>query len=210
VIVDSSALHERSWEILAEEENRHLPPGHFRQGFGMKNEIIIPRILGWSGEAVEIARLAARKEHIYRDLLQEQGINPLPGVRKLLDELCNNEEPCVIGSSTERANIDCALQGMDLRDYFTDIVSGEQVEHGKPAPDIFLLAAEKTGMPAARCVVFEDAHAGIEAARHAGMAVIALSTTHPAETLSNADLVVASLNALTLQMIVNTLNENRT
>ena len=81
---------------------------------------------------------------------------------------------------------------------FRDIVSAEDVHHGKPDPQVFLLAASKLGRPPHRCIVFEDAHVGIEAARNAGMKVVAVASTNKAETLAHADRVVHRLDELSL------------
>ncbi len=196
VIVDSSAQHEASWQVLAKKEGRTLPPGHFKKGFGMKNEVIIPNVLGWAKDPAEIDRLARAKEQVYRDLVDRDGIEPIPGVMEWLATLKAARIPCAIGSSTHRLNIDCVLRHIHLADYFAAIVAGNDVTHGKPAPDIFLKAAERLGYQPARCVVFEDAHVGIEAARAGGMKVVAVTTTHPAESLGDADLVVERLDQL--------------
>jgi beta-phosphoglucomutase family hydrolase len=195
VVVDSSAHHERSWEILAARRGLPLPPDHFKRGFGKKNNIIIPE-LGWAADPDEVDALAREKEEIYRDLVRQHGIQPLPGVRHLLEGLRAEATPCAIGSSTERANLDCLLDLMDLRKFFRVIVSGDEVVHGKPDPAIFLLAAGRLGAAPARCVVIEDALVGIEAARRAGMSVLAVATTEPAAALAAADQVAPDLTAV--------------
>jgi beta-phosphoglucomutase family hydrolase len=197
VVVDSSALHERSWEIVAARRELPLPADHFKRGFGKKNNIIIPE-LGWATKPDEIAELAHEKEETYRALVREHGIAPLAGVRELLQDLQNHHIPTAIGSSTERANLDLLLDLMDLRRFFQAIVSGEEVTHGKPDPSIFLLAAQRLGQAPADCLVIEDAHVGIDAARCAGMAVLAVGTTHPVSELQNADAAVESLTGITL------------
>lgn len=192
VVVDSSAHHERSWEILAAERGLPLPPDHFKRGFGKKNNVIIPD-LGWATETSEVTALAHAKEEIYRDLVRQNGITPLPGVRSLLESLLAAEVPTAIGSSTERANLDLLLDLMDLRKFFRTIASGDDVLHGKPDPAIFLLAAERLGVAPDDCVVIEDALVGIEAARRAGMAVLAVATTEPLSDLAAADHAVPDL-----------------
>ena len=196
VVVDSSSLHERSWEMVAARRGLSLPADHFKRGFGKKNNIIIPD-LGWATDPVEIAALAHEKEETYRTLVREHGIAPLAGVRELLETLQNNSIPAAIGSSTERANLDLLLDLMNLRRFFQVIVSGEEVTHGKPDPSIFLLAAERLGQAPQDCLVIEDAHVGIAAARRAGMPVLAVATTHPLPELQNADAAVESLCGVT-------------
>jgi len=201
VIIDSSKHHEESWERLAREISKTLPNGHFKRGFGMKNEFIIPKILAWSEDAAEIERLSLRKEMLYRAVVKERGIVALPGVEPWLRTLGDAGVPCVIGSSTHRENIETTLELTGLRDCFSAIVSAEDVMHGKPHPEVFLKSAQKIGRSPEQCVVFEDAHVGIEAARNAGMRVIAVATTNPLAELTDADLAVERLDQLRIEQI---------
>lgn len=196
VIVNSAAQHEESWERLAAEEQLRLPPHHFKQGFGMKNEVIIPGILKWTDAPEEVHRLSLRKEELYREIIAENGIDPLPGVLEFFDWLDEHDVPRVVGSSTHRANIELSLRAMGLQDFFTDLVTAEDVSHGKPDPEVFLKGAERIRRPPEKCVVFEDAHHGIEAGKAGGMRVIGLETTHERETLQEADLVVKRLDEI--------------
>jgi beta-phosphoglucomutase family hydrolase len=196
VIIDSSAHHEESWERLAREGDAVLPADHFKRGFGMKNEFIIPEILGWTRDTAEVARLSLRKEALYREVVAERGVAALPGVRVWLARLRAAGVPCVIGSSTHRANIDLSLDLIGLRDFFAAIVSAEDVTRGKPDPQVFLTAAVKIGRAPECCVVFEDALVGIAAARAGGMKCVAVATTNPPELLAAADRVVKELDEL--------------
>jgi beta-phosphoglucomutase-like phosphatase (HAD superfamily) len=85
---------------------------------------------------------------------------------------------------------------MGLKPYFAAIVSSEDVTRGKPDPEVFLTAARKINRDPARCVVFEDAHVGIEAAHAGGMRVVAVTTTHRPEELARADRVVSRMDEL--------------
>lgn len=196
VIIDSSSHHEESWERLAHEIGRPLPAGHFQRSFGRKNEFIIPEILDWTHEPADIHRLSLRKEALYRAVVAERGVESLPGVRTWLDRLRSAGVPCAIGSSTHRENIELSLGLIGLAEYFRAIVTSEDVKQGKPHPEVFLTAAARLGCVPARCVVFEDAHVGIEAARAGGMKVVAVATTHLLAELTAADLAVRSLDEL--------------
>jgi HAD superfamily hydrolase (TIGR01509 family) len=198
VIVDSSRQHEESWERLSVEEGRALPPGHFQRSFGMKNEKIIPELLGWTHDPREVRRLSLRKEALYREVIREQGIAALLGVAEWLERLRAASVPCAIASSTHRENIVCTLGIIGLEKYFAAIISSEDVTHGKPDPEVFLLAARKSSAKPDGCVVFEDAHVGIEAARRAGMKVVGVATTHPADSLAGVDRVVRRLDELSV------------
>ena len=193
VVIDSFAQHEKSWELLAGETGKLLPPDHFVRGFGMKNQRIIPEILCWTEDPDEIEKYSLRKEHLYREIVLEQGIRPLPGVAELLRILAAHGVPCAVASSTHRRNVEVVVDAIGLRHCFQAIVTGEDVSHGKPDPEVFLESARRIGREATDCVVFEDAHVGIEAGLAAGARVIAVATTHPLEDLGRAHLAVRSL-----------------
>jgi beta-phosphoglucomutase family hydrolase len=201
VIVDSSLHHEESWERLARETGFTLPDGHFKKGFGMKNEFIIPDLLNWSSRPEEIRELSLRKEELYREILVEWGIRALPGVAECLGKLSKRRIPCAIGSSTHRLNIDTILSVLGLEDCFAAIVTAEDVSRGKPDPEVFLTAAGRIGVDPSRCVVFEDALVGIEAAHRGGMKVVAVATTNRIETLKGADVAVHRLDELSVDQL---------
>lgn len=197
VILDSSRHHEESWERLAKETGKPLPPGHFRRGFGRRNIEIMRDMLGWSQDLQEIDRLSRRKEELYREVVEEWGIDPLPGVRVWLERLAVRGIPCGIGSSTEEKNVRLGLRKLGLEAFFRTAVTAEHVQRGKPAPDVFLEAARRLGVAPARCVVFEDAPAGVEAGRAAGMKVVGVTTTHPRGRLEGVFREVSRLDELT-------------
>ena len=174
-----------------------LPEGHFKLGFGKKNQIIIPEILGWATDAAEIAVLSDRKEEIYRELVGQSGVQILPGARELVSALRLEGIPRAIGSSTPRRNLDAIFAATGLQEFFDAVVCGDDVVDGKPAPDVFLLAAQMLGLPPAECLVVEDAHAGIEAARRAGIPVLAVATTNPLSELVAATGAMESLAGAT-------------
>lgn len=199
VVVDSSGAHEKSWELLAAETGLPLPPDHFKRGFGMKNKVIIPELLQWTQEPDEIHRLGLRKEEYYREVIRQEGLQPLPGVRPFLETLRSAQIPCVVGTSTDRANVEAIFKMTGLGVYFKDVVSAEDVDRGKPDPDVFLKAAAKAGnVNPERCVVFEDAQVGIDAGKAAGMKVVGVTTTHPGTRLKNTDWLTERLDLLSL------------
>lgn len=196
VIVDSAAEHERSWELLAGEEGLYLPEDHFLRGFGMRNEVIIPELLEWTQEPDAIHRLSRRKEELYRALIRENGVTILPGVRSYLDRLRSLGVRSCVASSTHRANIETIIEVAGLQGYFTGMVTSEDVSRGKPDPEVFLKAAAVLGQSPSDCVVFEDAHHGVEAGKAAGMFVVGVLTTHPGGVLKGADRLVNRLDEL--------------
>lgn len=201
VIIDSSRQHDLGWQALAAEMGRTLPPNFFLKSFGMKNQRVFRELLDWTLDPKEIERLSQRKEWFFREFVARDGIAPLPGVVPFLDRLQAAAVPCAVASSTPRENIDCMIDNLGVRRYFQKIITAEDVQHGKPHPEVFLLAAQKLGRPPETCVVFEDAHVGIEAGLNAGMKVVGVATTHPAESLHKAHRVVRRLDELTLEDI---------
>ncbi len=202
VIIDSSGYHERSWNELAKEEGLALPPGHFQKGFGMRNEIIIPTILQWSSNRNEISRLSKRKEVIYREIIVKEKLLPLPGAVEFLTVLQDLNIPCAIGSSTDRLNIQMALDKLSIGHFFSGIVSGEDVSEGKPNPQVFLFAAQLIECKPEHCVVFEDSPAGLAAAHNGGMKSVGVATTHPVHVLKEADIVVHRLDELNYSNLI--------
>ncbi len=201
VIIDSARLHEQSWHRLAAELGKTIAPQSFIRGFGMKSARIIEQIHRWATEAEEISRLTNRKEALYREIVAQAEIAPLPGVVEWLHRLREAGVPCAVASSTQRLNIAAVLERIGLQEAFREIVSAEDVVQGKPHPEVFEKAAERLGLARERCVVFEDAHVGIEAAHMASMKVVAVATTHPAGELSAADIVVRRLDVLTIERL---------
>jgi beta-phosphoglucomutase family hydrolase len=201
VIIDSSKQHELSWNQIARELQQQLPPNFFLKSFGMKNEKIIPELLGWATAPDHVSKIARQKEAIYREMIKKNGIQALPGVHELLEQLRAASIPCAVGSSSARENITCIIDVLGVSKYFTSIVCGEDVHRGKPDPEVFQIAAQRLGTSPDKCVVFEDAHVGLEAAKRAGMKVVGVATTHPAETLQDADLVVNRLTEVNLEKL---------
>ena len=192
VVIDSSSQHERSWELLASERGLILPEGHFKAGFGKKNEVIIPA-LGWGDDPALLAELADRKEELYRELVAAEGVIILPGARELLIALQEAGIPRAVGSSTPRGNLDALFAVTGLNAFFDQVVCGSDVLHGKPDPEVFLKGAKLLGLPPQRCLVVEDAFAGIEAARRGGMKVVGVATTNSLSSLGDCDLAVETL-----------------
>jgi HAD superfamily hydrolase (TIGR01509 family) len=200
VVIDSSAQHEESWEMLAVEIGKALPMDHFVRGFGMKNQVIIPHILGWTHDPDEIHRYSLRKEFLYREIVRQRGIEPLPGVTGLLQLLRDHGVPCSVASSTHRENIETIFDAIGLRDYFNAVVTAEDVAHGKPDPEVFLKGAGKIACRPEHCVVFEDALVGIEAGLAAGAKVIAVATTNDIKQLGRAHVAVHSLQQVSWEL----------
>ena len=178
VVIDSSVAHERSWEALAAEEKLPLPADHFKRGFGKRNELIIPDILGWTRDPAEVKRLSNRKEALYRDIARQGNVRLLPGVRELCGALKALGVPCVIGTSTHRENLALSFELFGIGHFFAGAVASEDVTKGKPDPEVFLKACALGGGPREEMADAEQLERGLQAGLAGGFVTIALATTH--------------------------------
>ena len=174
-----------------------LPYDQFSSTFGMNNTPILKLWLGADTPQSEIDQVGDEKEAVFRRLVTGH-TQPLPGVRALLEALHAAGFRQAVASSAPQANIDTLLETTRLRPFFDAVVSAARLP-GKPDPTVFLEAAARLSVPPAQCVVVEDAVAGVEGARRAGMRCIAVTTTNPAGRLAAADLVVDSLEQVSLE-----------
>jgi HAD superfamily hydrolase (TIGR01509 family) len=135
------------------------------------------------------------KEVIYRELFSKL-IEPAPGLVEFLKELKAKGVKMAVGSSGPRANVEFVLDRCGIAEYFEAIADGDMIAKGKPDPEVFLLAAKLLGKSPDECIVVEDAPVGIEAGKRAGMTVIAMETTFPAERLKGYDLLIKTFREI--------------
>jgi beta-phosphoglucomutase len=208
-LVDTAELHFAAWVRLAGEMGRPFSRDDFAATFGRRNPEIIRYLFRQEFSDAEVLEIGERKETYYR-AAAEQGVRLLPGVREMLVGLHSRGVRQAVGSSAPRGNLDLILRLTDSRRYFDAIVGMEDTQRGKPDPQVFLVAAEKLGVPPRRCVVFEDAVAGIEAAKAGGMKCVAVTFVghHSAERLAaaGADLVVSCFTEITADRVLAWLN----
>jgi len=195
VLVDSNAAHFEAFKKLGEQIGVPFTRELLQRTVGMHNNQIFPIWLGAGIAQSEITRLAGEKEQIYRSIARGT-LREIPSARVLVKRLYDEGIPLAVGSSGPRENVELAIETLGLAPFFKVRVTGSDVTHGKPNPEIFLKAAEKLGLRPSDCVVIEDAPQGVRAALAAGMRVIAVTTTCPASELSAATRVVSSLDEI--------------
>jgi beta-phosphoglucomutase len=197
VLVDSYHAHAQSWQVMAAEWGCSITRAQFDATFGQTSREIIAAL--WPEAhygAEEIAAMDARKEAAFRAILARD-FRPMPGVDRLLFGLFEAGVPLAVGSSGPPENVDLVLSLLGKRPWFASIITGMDVTRGKPDPQVFLLAAQRLGIPPQRCVVVEDAPLGILAAKVAGMAAVGLASTGRTRwMLAQADLVIDTLEGL--------------
>jgi len=193
-LIDSAGHHWIAWRDTLAAEGRAVQPSDFVNTFGKRNDEILRELFGPHLAPEWIERVSEAKERAYRRLLREKGLLPLPGALRWLGSLREAGWKQALASSAPRPNIDAVFEVLGLARYLDAVVSADEVGRGKPDPAIFLESARRLGLPPARCVVVEDAPAGIEGARRAGMPSVGVLSSH--HTALSADLVVPSLDAL--------------
>lgn len=193
VICDSAELHYQSWVIAFGEHGYSCEQAFFLRTFGMNNTGVIQARLS-DPDPILIEQISERKETIFRQGIHG-GLQILPGVRDWLERLHAEGTPMAVASSAPLQNILDSLDELEVMQYFQAIVSVAG-RPGKPAPLVFLEAAQKLGIPPQRCIVIEDAIPGVEAAKRAGMKCIAVTTTNPAAALQTADVIIERLDRL--------------
>jgi beta-phosphoglucomutase family hydrolase len=194
VLVSTGEFHFQAWSETLAEYEVPFTREQFRATFGMNNARILDVLLEGSPAPELVAEISERKEVLFRRSVKGQA-RLLPGVREWLDRCAARGVKQAIASSAPPANIDVLVDELGIRAYFAAIVSGDELP-GKPDPAVFLKAARSIGVAPERCVVVEDAMAGVEAAKRGGMKCIAVTTTNPAEVLKAADIIVRSLDEL--------------
>ncbi len=155
---------------------------------------------GWSQPLGEVY---ARRQQLFMDGVATADLMPMPGADRAVRLLHEAGYPLAVASSGARHYLKTVLGRLDLLQYFSALVSGEDVTRGKPDPEPYLLAAERLGVAPGECVVFEDADVGVRSAKAAG--AICIGVPNPAalrpQDLSLADLVLPSLDGFSLQLV---------
>lgn len=191
VLVDSNRFHRDAWYELARRHALSLSERDLeRHVFGHRTGEAMHALWGERFGAVALRRMVDEKERLYRRAIATE-LTPLPGLPDLLGWLQGAGVPLGLASSAEAANVAQVLRGLGLGRVFRARVLARDVRRAKPHPAIFERAAERLGVPRARCVVFEDSLAGVEAAGRAGMACIGVTTTHTAAELVGAGVALA-------------------
>jgi beta-phosphoglucomutase len=177
VIVHSNPLHSEAWAAFNRRHGVETTDAMLERMYGRRNDQIVRDFFGEGLADEEVAAHGAAKEEIYREMLGSRIEQTLvPGLRPFLD--LYRGAPMALASNAEPENVNFVLDRAGLRPYFRVIVDGHQVNQPKPHPEIYLLAASLLGIAPGNCIVLEDSHTGVAAARAAGMRVVGIGTTY--------------------------------
>jgi beta-phosphoglucomutase len=201
VIVDTAKSHYQAWKRLAnemgfdftEEDNEKL------KGVSRVRSLeILLEIGGVEKSTDEMEALAAKKNKWFvEDIKKLQPEEILPGVSKFLIELREHGIKIALGSASKNASR--ILESLSLTNYFDAIIDGTKVSQAKPDPEVFIKGAEALGVKAEECIVFEDAQAGVEAAKNAGMLCIAIGSP---DNLSGYDYIIPGFEKITYKELI--------
>jgi beta-phosphoglucomutase len=200
VVVDTAKYHFLAWKALAEELGFEFTPENNERLKGvsrMQSLEILLKIGGLNFPEKEKLAMAERKNALYVSYIEKMTPDEiLPGARQFLRELKANGIRTALGSASKNAPM--ILERLQLSGMFDVVIDGNSISEAKPNPEVFLKGAEKLGVAPANCVVFEDAIAGIEAARNGGMQCVGIGDR---ATLGMADLVIPGFDGFTLEKL---------
>jgi HAD superfamily hydrolase (TIGR01509 family) len=204
-IIDLEPQHTAAYEALcrAHGDDYQQMPESFRTGSGRRIIDDVREMRAHFGWAQSEEELFAERQRIFDAVCGEAELQPMAGVAETIRALQGRNVPLAITSSSVRSSIEAILERLQLRDAFTLIVDGSEVVQGKPDPEAYLLTARRLGVEPAQCVVFEDSHVGVVAAKRAGMYCIGVRNPHAQtrQDLSMADVIVDSMRELNLSAL---------
>ncbi len=202
VLVDSNPFHLAKWiDFLNERQipfDRATLPELI---LGKRNDTLFRHFLGQDLAHDETKRLSEEIEAIFRKVFKAHA-KPLPGLDRLIRECHAAAVPMAVASSAMKKNVDFVVEALGYHEYFRVVVTGDEVTHPKPDPEIYLKAARRLAVEPALAVAFEDSYVGVGAAKNAGMKCVAVASSFPIEELRPlADLAVPSFEAVSLEKL---------
>jgi beta-phosphoglucomutase family hydrolase len=202
VIVDNMKYHKKAWEMFLKKHVPGMDVEEFSKHFGKVNKDLLKIVFKREVSKEEESRLGEEKEALYREIYADD-ISPVEGLVGFLKELNENGVKAAVASAAPKINVDFVFEKTGLRQYFDVSIDANDVTHGKPDPEIYLKAAEKLNCLPEACLVFEDSIPGIQAGRNAGMKVIGVATSHPAEKLIDTELVIMDFTEINMDIVRN-------
>lgn len=201
VIVDSNPYHKEAWLQFCRKYNIELKEEDVAETiYGKTNEAALKEVFKKDFTPEEADRMGEEKEALYRKL-HEKDMEPVKGLISFLQMLKQNNISTAVATNAPVSNLNFILERTQVKPYFDELINAKMVKKGKPDPDIYLKAAEKLKVLPEQCIVMEDSITGVEAGLRAGMKVVAITTTHPAEELAHTHLVINDFEDLTLNKL---------
>ena len=199
VLADTNSLHFQTWERVLIEQGIPFDKQKFHHIYGLKNQDLLPYLAGKPLETDWIMMISNQKELAFRQAIHNH-LLPLPGVLAWLQHFKSWGWKQAVASSAPPENVEAVVDELGIRDFFDKLVTPGELP-GKPDPAVFLKVSRQLGISAHHCIVIEDSIPGVQAALRANMHCIAVTTTNPPEALTQADLVVSTLDQLTIKQV---------
>ncbi len=196
-LIESTEADFLAWQKTFKDYNRALTFETYKPLLGIKSADVATKVLGLTNDD-DIKLCLTRKLDHFRNIVATNRIKPVDGAEKLLISVSQLHVKVALATSSRQQKMHMVMMDLQFLQYFDEVVTGEEVTQSKPAPDIFLLAAKKLALQPEDCLVIEDAVAGVTAAKAAGMKCIAITTTHNAAQLHEADLIIDSFENIDL------------
>lgn len=192
VLVDTEPLNDQHLPLYLKKIGITITSEHLYRFRGTSSKTIWTQLKKEFKLQQPMETLMTGESQSYFSFLQSTpSLQPTPGFLPFIEQLRDSPALLAVGSSASRKRIDMILDRLKIVEYFSVIVCGHDVTNGKPAPDIFLLAAQRLGVAPSACVVIEDATHGVIAAKRAGMKCIGyIGAPHNTQDLSKADLII--------------------
>lgn len=208
-LLESTEADYRAWEKVFNNYNQELPFEKYAPMLGVKSADVIKNEIGFSEEQ-DVKRILKEKFDYFVDYINENPIQPVFAAETFLKSLAQYPVKVALATSSRQEKMQMVLQQLNFLQYFDAVVTGNEVTHGKPAPDIFLLAAERIGVDPKDCMVIEDGPIGVAAAKRANMKCVAITETHQADKLGEADLIIDTYEHASLREIAEKLSATST
>ena len=194
-LIDNNSYHLKTWRVYLEKIGIDISEEAYRKNInGRTNKDALEYIYNKKMTGEEAMVYALEKEALYREIYKAD-IKPVDGLIELLEVFHSLNIPTAIATSGIQVNIDFMFDHIPIKQYFKEVVNSSHISKGKPDPEIYLKTASLLNIPTENCLVFEDAVVGVNAAKAAGMKVIAITTTQSKEELKDADMIIRDFMA---------------
>lgn len=200
LMVDSEPLAHEAWNDVLREYGQRLDDVNYSRIVGLRLDATAQFLKQMYELPVSPAKLGEAKERRLTEI-RARGVPPMPGLGRLVSEIEARQLPWAVATSSPRATAEENLQQLGLLPLCQVIAGGDEVRHGKPSPEIYLLAAERLGIAPDLCLALEDSVPGLTAARSAGMVTVAIPGGHgQAQEFEEANFVFSSLDIVATQL----------
>ena len=202
VIIDSEPIHFEVDMQTMKDLGCNISREELEKYVGTTNEYMIADIKKNYNIRKSVEEIINYKVEMVKNKIVQSDLEPIEGIRELLIDLKKKNIPAAIASSSPKDFINIVVSKFKLQEYFKYIVSGEEVESGKPAPDVYIETAKKLGISPKECIVVEDSKNGVLAAKAAGMKCIGFQNINSGnQDLSKADIIVNSIGEIKLSYL---------